>query len=84
MSKVKSAIYLREAQLFLDECKRTHEPVWIVALKMNGELLRLDGWQVISGYWQAGTHDYRHPMSGQIRKLKDLLLFEINGHPVYV
>ncbi len=84
MNKVKSAIHLKEAQLFLDECQRTHEPVWVVALKKNGELLRLNGWQVASAYWEKGTHDFRNPTSGQIRKVKDLLIFEINGHPVYI
>ena len=84
MGSVKSAIHLKEAQLFLDDCVRTHEPVWIVALKKNGELLRLDGWQVSSGYWQKGTHDFRNAQSGQLRKVKDLLIFELNGHPVFI
>jgi len=84
MARVKSAIHLKEAQLFLDECKNTHEPVNVVALKKNGEKLELNGWQVASGYWQKGTHDFRNPKNGQIRKVKDLLIFYINDHPVYI
>lgn len=81
---VKSAIHLKEAQLFLDECKRTHEPVWLVTLNKEGEIRRYDGWQVISSWWRKGTHDLVHPRSGQKRKVRDVLIFSINGHPVYI
>ena len=83
-SKTKKAIQLKEAQLFLDECKCTREPVYVVALKQNGEILRLDGWLVQSSHWRAGTHDFCNPKNGQIRKVRDVLVFEINGHPVFI
>ena len=83
-SKTKSAIHLKEAQLVLDECKRTHEKVWVTALKQNGEKMILDGWLVQSSWWEAGTHDFYNPVSRQIRKVRDILIFEINGHPVYI
>lgn len=82
--KVKKAIHLKEAQLFLDECKRTHEPVWIVALTKDGELLKLDGWLVQSSYWTRGTHDFRNPRNGQFRKVRDILIFKVNGHPIFI
>lgn len=82
--KVKSAIHLKEAQLFLDECHRTREKVWVTALTKEGQLHRYDGWIVQSSYWRAGTHDLRNPKNGQIRKLRDVLIFDINGHPVYI
>ena len=50
-SIVQSALYLKDAQLFLDECIRTHETV---------------------------------PRSGQTRKVRDVLIFMINNHPVYI
>ncbi len=82
--KVKKAIHLKEAQLFLDECKRTREKVWVVALDAEGVIHRYDGWLVQSSYWRAGTHDFYNPVSRQIRKVRDILIFEINGHPVYI
>lgn len=82
--KVKSAIHLKEAQLFLSDCIRTREKVWVVALKKNGELMHLEGWLVQSSHWRAGTHDFCNPVNGQIRKVRDVLIFEINGHPVYI
>lgn len=82
--KVKSAIHLKEAQLFLDECQRTHEPVWLVTLNKEGEILRYEGWQVISSWWQRGTHNLLNPRNGQKRKVRDVLIFEINKHPVFI
>lgn len=84
MQKIKSAIQLKEAQLFLDECVRTHEKVWIVSLTRGGELRRYDGWQVISSHWRGGTHNLLNPSSGQKRKVIDVMMFEINGHPIYL
>ena len=83
-SNIKSAIHLKEAQLFLDECLRTHELVTVVALTKDGEKITYKGWQVISSWWTRGTHDLRNPQSGQMRKVRDILIFEINGHPVYM
>ena len=82
--KVKSAIHLKEAQLFLDECQRTHELVWLVALKQTGEICRYEGWQVISSWWRRGTHDLLNPKNGEKRKVRDILIFEVNRHPVYL
>lgn len=81
---VKSAIHLKEAQLFLDECQRTHELVWVVALTKDGEIHHYDGWQVMSSWWRMGTHDFLNPRNGQKRKVRDILIFSINRHPVYI
>ena len=83
-NKTKKAIHLKDAQLFLDECKRTREKVCFVALSLKGELLRFEGWLVQSSHWTAGTHDFYNPVSKQIRKVRDILIFEINEHPVYI
>lgn len=83
-SRVKSAIHLKEAQMFLDECQRTHEPVWVVALSKDGRLHHYDGWQVLSSWWRRGTHDLLNVRSGKMRKIRDVLIFSINGHPVYL
>lgn len=84
MNKVKQPIHLKDAQLFLDECCKTHEKVKIVALTSTGEIRRYDGWQVISSFWRAGTHNILNPVSGQKRKVRDVLIFFINEHPIYL
>ena len=82
--KYKSALHLREAQLFLDECAKTHEPVSLIFLKKDGTQVLLEGWIVISSWWTHGTHDLKNPVSGQIRKVRDILIFNVNGHPVFL
>ena len=82
--KVKSAIYLKDVQLFLDECIRTHEPVTLLALTQDGKRNLYEEWLVVSAHWRAGTHDLRNPKNGEIRKVRDVLIFSINGHPVYI
>ena len=82
--RVKKAIYLKEAQLFLDECKRTRERVNVTAMTKEGEVVRYEGWIVQSSWWNAGTHDLLNPVNGQVRKVRDVLIFDINGHPVYI
>lgn len=82
--QVKSALHLKDVQLFLDECTRTREPVRLFVLKADGTPATFDGWLVSSGNWRAGTHKLRHPRSGQVRQIADILIFGINGHPVYI
>ena len=82
--KVKSALWIREAQLFLDECIRTRELVRVLALKKDGSIVTYDGWLVSSQNWKAGTHKLRNPKNGEVRQISDVLIFEINGHPIYL
>lgn len=82
--KVRKAIHLKEAQLFLDECKRTRERVNLTVLTKKGELVKLEGWIVLSSWWTRGTHDLMNPANRIVRKVRDILIFDINGHPVYI
>lgn len=76
---------MKEVQLFLDECIRTRELVTIVTLTQEGKKVVYEGWQVLSSWWKRGTHDLLNPKNRQqIRKVRDVLIFEINGHPVYI
>lgn len=81
---VKSSIALKEAQLFLDECQKTHELVSVLALTAKGEIRHYDGWQVLSSWFLGGTHTLLNPKSGQKRKVRDVLIFAVNNHPVYL
>lgn len=84
MARVKSALHLKDAQLFLDDCARRHGQVSMTVLKLDGTVVRYEGWVVLSSWWRKGTHDLRNPVSGQVRKVIDVLIFDINGHPVYI
>lgn len=81
---IPSPIHLKSVQLFLDECIKSREAVSLVVLKQDGTILRLDGWLVASCFFRRGTHDLLNPVNGHVRKIRDILIFEINAHPVYV
>ena len=81
MKKTRTPIYLKDAQKFLDECIGTRELVNLTVLKLDGN----KGWQVLSSHWKRGTHDLINPYARErIRKIIDVLIFEINGHQVYI
>lgn len=84
MEKVLKPISLHEAKAFLDECAEKHEAVSLVALAVDGHKVVMNGWTVTSGNSVGRTHNYRSLSSGEVRKLADILLFEVNGHPVYI
>lgn len=82
--KVKSPIYYKDMQRFLDECIITREPVSIVALTSKGELIDYSGWLVISTWWQGGTVNLLNLRSGEKRKARTILIMKVNDHPVYL
>ena len=81
---IKKALYYKDAQLFLDSCIKSRDPVNITAMKSDGSILQMNGWLVTSGHWKSRTHNFRNPENGQIRKIRDILIFKINNHPVYL
>lgn len=81
---MKQPIYYKEAQKFLDECIKTRELVSLTVLLQDGTLRRYDGWMVISSHWKGGSHTLKSPTSKEIRKVRDILIFNINGHPIYL
>ena len=81
---VKSALYIRDAQLFLNECINTRELVRVLALKADGTPVIYDGWLVTSQNFRAGTHKLLNPKNRQVRQIRDVLIFRINNHPVYL
>lgn len=78
------ALHLKDAQKFLDECTRNNETVSLTALKRDGSIIRFDGWRVTGSWWRGGTHRLLNPASGEIRQVRDILIFSINDHPVYI
>lgn len=81
---MKTPIYYKYAQKFLDECIKTRELVSLTVLLQDGTLRRYDGWMVISSHWKGGSHTLKSPTSKEIRKVRDILIFNINGHPIYL
>lgn len=61
-----------------------HRPVDIVAWKADGSFIALDGAIPMNYNYRAGTRNYKCPASGQIRKIRDVCIFKINGLEVYL
>lgn len=81
---VKTAIHIKDARLFLDECCRTRERLNIVALTQKGEKMELKGWIVASSSWRAGTHTFKNVDNGEFRRVRDVLIFYVNNHLIYM
>lgn len=81
---MKNSLYIKDAQLFLDDAAKTKEAVCVKALKKNGALIELNGWICLGGWWARGVHRFVNPKNGEIRMVCDILIMNINGHPVYI
>lgn len=61
--------------------QRVHLKAW---KKENGEVADYSGWIPTSGHWRGGIHRLMNPVNGQVRAVVDALIFEFNGHSVYL
>lgn len=61
--------------------QRVHLKAW---KKKNGEVADYSGWIPTSGHWRGGIHRLMNPVNGQVRAVIDVLIFEFNGHTVYL
>lgn len=52
--------------------------------KENGEVADYSGWIPTGSHWRGGIHRLANPVNGQVRAVIDVLIFEFNGHPVYL
>ena len=61
--------------------QRVHLKAW---KKENGEVVEYDRWVPLTGHWRGGIHRLINPVNGQVRAVIDVLIFEFNGHSVYL
>lgn len=78
------AIHINEMRRLLDLSRIDRETVDIECWASDGRILRYKNWFVKSGSWVKGSHNLLNPVNGQIRKVIDVLIFRINGRPVYL
>ena len=60
------------------------EPLEILAWKANGEILHLHNCISLRYDFYAGTRNIKLLSSGQIRKIRDCCIFNINGLEVFL
>ena len=62
----------------------THEPCNIGFWKRNGEIVRANNVVCTSSYFRGNTFNIKFLDSEEFRKIKAVLIFEINDMEVYV
>ena len=81
---MKEALHINYVLEQLDLAAKYGQRVNVHAWKRNGEIVEYNGWISTGGYWRGGIHRLKNPVNGEIRAVIDVLIFEYNGHPVYL
>lgn len=82
---MKEALYINYVLEQLDLAAKYRQKVQLKAWKKeNGEVVDYSGWIPTSGHWRGGIHRLMNPRNGQVRAVIDVLIFEFNGHSVYL
>jgi hypothetical protein len=80
----KEALHINVVLQLLDKAAHDNALVNVRAWKKDGEAVDYLGWRPTSGYWRGGIHRLMNPVNGEIRAVIDVLIYELNGHPVYL
>lgn len=78
------ALHINEVRRLLDHSRIDREPVEVECFTTDGRLIRYRGWLVKSSSWRNGTHNLVNPVNGQVRKIIDILIININGYSMYL
>jgi hypothetical protein len=82
--ETKKAMHINDALHLLERAAKEGTQVNLRAWKKDGNAVDYMGWQPMGGHWQGGTQRLKNPVNGEIRAVIDVLIYEINGHPVYL
>ena len=80
----KEAYHINYVLEQLDLAAKYRQKVSVRAWKKDGEEVNYMGWIPTSGHWRGGIHRLANPVNGQVRAVVDVLIFEFNGHQVYL
>jgi hypothetical protein len=81
----KAPIHMTKAQQMLDIACETKQHVSVKAWEgSTGNILEYNNWLVSSSSWRKGWHKLINPVSGEIRTVPDIFIFNVNGHPIYL
>lgn len=80
----KRPIHLNEGLQLLDIARETGQKVFVKAWDSSGNVIEYSGWLVSSSNWRGGWHRLISPVSNEIRTVPDILIFNINGHQIYL
>lgn len=80
----KRAMHFTEMLHLLSEAHKTGLQVNLRAWTADGGINDYSGWLVHSDYWRGGYIRLRHPISGEIRLVPQIYIFEFNRHTIYL
>lgn len=80
----KKPIQFKDAQQLLDVAFESKQRVFVKAWASDGRIVEYNGWLVSSSNWRGGWHRLMNPANNQVRTVPDMLIFNINGHPIYL
>ncbi len=81
---MKEAYHINYVLEQLDLAAKYRQKVSVKAWKKDGEVVDYTGWVPTSGHWRGGIHRLQNPVNNQVRAVIDVLIFEFNGHSVYL
>ena len=53
-------------------------------MEKDGNEVDYIGWLPLTGHWRGGIHRLMNPENGEVRAVIDVLIYEFNGHTVYL
>lgn len=82
---MKEALHINYVLEQLDLAAKYRQKVQLKAWKKeNAEVVDYSGWIPVGSHWRGGIHRLMNPVNGQVRAVIDVLIFEFNGHTVYL
>jgi hypothetical protein len=81
---MKEALHINEVLQLLDKAGEERRKVNVRAWKKDGSEVDYIGWLPLTGHWRGGIHRLMNPVNGDVRAVIDVLIYEFNGHTVYL
>ncbi|MBR6318820.1 MAG: maintenance system killer protein [Prevotella sp.] len=81
---MKEAIHINYVMEQIDLAAKYKQRVRLKAWKKDGNEVDYSGWIPIGGHWRGGIHRLMNPVNKEVRAVIDVLIFEYNGHSVYL
>ena len=80
----KEAFHINYVLEQLDLAAKYRQKVHLKAWKKDGNEVDYIGWLPLTGHWRGGIHRLMNPQNGEVRAVIDVLIYEFNGHTVYL
>ena len=77
-------IHMNKGLQILDIARETRQRVSVSAWDSKGNIIEYKGWMVSSSNWKKGWHKLINPVNNEIRTVPDIMIFNINGHAIYL